>query len=82
MGSIVNKRLIEEKEKFIPVGERLQKSVSSAMDSDAIIGSNAFQLDRQDGDDTQFALDVNSENVLLGIIYSEILGKPLSLRRR
>lgn len=82
MGSIVKKRLIDEKEKFIPMDKRVPKPVLSALDSDAIIGSNAFEIDQQDVDGTQFALDVTGENVLRGIIYSEILAKPLSLRKK
>ena len=71
-----------EKEKSIPMDKRISKSVSLNKKTEATAGSNSYQSDHQSSDSSRFSLDINSENVLLGIIYSEILGKPLSLRKR
>jgi len=72
-----------EKENSITMDKQISKSVSLNKKTGATVGSNAsFQSDHQSGDSSRFSLDISSENVLLGIIYSEILGKPLSLRKR
>lgn len=82
MGSITKTSLIEQKEKSSPMGKRISESASLTEDAEAIIGSNAFQTDQHDGDHLHFTLDISSENVLQGIIYSEILGSPVSRRKR
>lgn len=71
-----------EKENSITMDKQISKSVSLNKKTGVTVVSDSYQSDHQSGGASRFSLDINSENVLLGIIYSEILGKPLSLRKR